>query len=138
MVGIPGEHGMSRDQFIKMRGAWDTRHWISVPALSHEADGLQLEKSLAELPGVNRIIAYPQKKKIRVTYDQTQLNYNQILERLESIGFPASTGWWALRKAGWFQYLDQTAKENACAPDPPCCSNPKGIGSGFERKKRKP
>lgn len=127
---------MSRDQFIKMRGAWDTRHWISVPALNHEADGIQLEKSVAELAGVSRVIAYPQRKKIRVTYDQTQLNYTQILERLESIGFPASMGWWAMRKAVWFHYLDQTAKDNACAPDPPCCSSPKVMGSGQVRKKR--
>lgn len=127
---------MSRDQFIKMRGAWDTRHWISVPALSHQADALQLEASLAALQGMTRVIAYPNKQKIRVTYDQTQLDYQQILERLASIGFPAAAGWWSLRKADWFQYLDQTARENARAPEPPCCSNPKGIGGRSETKKR--
>ncbi|MCW8944513.1 MAG: heavy-metal-associated domain-containing protein [Sedimenticola sp.] len=126
---------MSRDQFIKMRGAWDTRHWISVPGLSHPADALQLEASLSALQGMNRVVIYPEQQRIRVTYDQTRLDYQHILEQLEMIGFPASTGWWSLRKAGWFQYLDQTARENARAPEPPCCSNPKGIGGRHERKK---
>ncbi|MCW8891019.1 MAG: hypothetical protein OQL20_10200 [Sedimenticola sp.] len=126
---------MSRDQFIKMRGAWDTRHWISVPGLRHPADALQLETALEALPGMNRVVTYPEKQKIRVTYDQTQLDYDQITEQLALTGFPTSTGWWSQRKADWFQYLDQTAKENAGAPAPPCCSNPRGINRGSDKKK---
>lgn len=126
---------MSRDQFIKMRGAWDTRHWIGVPGLTHPADGLQLETSLAELQGMTRVVVYPEKHKIRVTYDQTQLDFVRIIEQLERVGFPAATGWWSQRKANWFQYLDQTARENARAPAPPCCSNPRGINHRNEKKK---
>jgi hypothetical protein len=126
---------MSRDQFIKMRGAWDTRHWITVPGLSHEADGLQLEHSLAQLDGMQRVQTIPGKRRIRVTYDQTRVDFQQILERMESIGFPASDSWWSLRKAEWFQYLDRNARENANAPEPPCCSNPKGITKDRTQKK---
>ncbi|WP_428609679.1 heavy-metal-associated domain-containing protein [Sedimenticola sp.] len=126
---------MSRDQFIKMRGAWDTRHWIKVPGLSHAADALQLEQCLTELDGVQRVQIVPDRRRIRVTYDQTQTDYQTILERLAAIGFPASESWWSARKATWFQYLDRNARDNAQAPEPPCCSNPKGISAGKVRKK---
>ncbi|PLX61818.1 heavy-metal-associated domain-containing protein [Sedimenticola selenatireducens] len=126
---------MSRDQFIKMRGVWDTRHWIAVPGLSHEADGLLLEQSLSALDGIRLVQIVPGRRRIRVTYDQTRIDFRQILERLESIGFPASDSWWSVRKAGWFQYLDRNARENAHAPEPPCCSNPKGIAPDRSRKK---
>lgn len=125
---------MSRDQFIRMRGAWDTRHWIGVPGLSHEADGLRLEQSLGELDGVQRVEVVVGRRRIRVTYDQTRIDFLQILECMAENGFPASDSWWALRKAAWFNYLDRNARENANAPEPPCCSNPKGIATGRRHK----
>ncbi len=126
---------MSRNQFIRTRGAWDARHWISVPGLSHEADGLRLEQALSELAGVQQIQIAPGSRRIRVTYDQTRVDFQQILERIAAVGFPASESWWSVRKAAWFQYLDRNARENANAPEPPCCSNPKGITHGRDRKK---
>ena len=120
---------MSREAFIKMRGAWDARHWISIPSLSHQADGLQIERQLGRSPGIRAVHVFVASKKIRVTYDQTAIDFNQILENLSSIGFPVAGGWWWRKKAAWFQYLDSNAKSNAEAPSPPCCSNPKGLGA---------
>lgn len=118
---------MSRDHFIKMRGAWDTRHWIAIPALSHEADGLQVEEHLKKQLGVSHVQIFMTTKQIRVTYDQTVIDYDQILEHLGQIGFEASNSWWSTKKATWFQYLDINARESASAPSPPCCNNPKGL-----------
>ncbi len=126
---------MSRDEFIKMRGAWDTRHWIQVPALKQDTDVIRVEAALKKLSGVSVIKFYPEKRKVRITYDQTKIDFRNILRQLEEAGFPASAGWWSRLKADWFQYLDQNARENANAPEPPCCSNPRGIGGGREIKK---
>jgi cation transport ATPase len=125
---------MSRDNFIKMRGAWDTRHWIQIPALTHEADGLQIQKHLGMIDGVSHLQIEGRSRKLRITYDQRVIDYHEITQRLESIGFPPSENWWAKRKAAWFQYLDSNAKINASAPPPPCCSNPKGLEKRSQRK----
>ena len=125
---------MSREQFIRMRGAWDTRHWIKVPALSHDADGLQVQQHLAEIDGVGEVECHPGKRRIRVTYDQTRTDYDSLLQQLEVLGFPAANDWWSRQKGAWFQYLDRNARENANAPEPPCCSNPRGISGGRGRK----
>ncbi len=118
---------MSRDNFIKMHGAWDTRHWISIPGFTHEADGLQIETHLLQLVGVQMVETNLDSKCIRVTYDQTRTHFYEILSCLRDIGFEANQSWWWRKKATWFQYLDNNAKANANAPEPICCSDPKEI-----------
>lgn len=125
---------MSREAFIKMRGAWDTRHWIRVPALTHDADGLQIRRYVAQLEGVRQVQVFTGSRKIRVTYDQTRVDYGRVLEALELAGFPASESWWSRVKTGWFQYLDTTARDNAKAPPLPCCSDPDSVKRRVERR----
>lgn len=125
---------MSREDLVRMRGAWDTRHWISIPSLNHEADAIQVERHLKPLPGVSLLQIDLASRRIRITYDQTMTCFDQILETLEEIGFPASDGWWSKKKATWFQYLDTNARQNANAPAPPCCSNPKGLDTGTPKR----
>jgi len=125
---------MSRDQFISTRGAWDTRHWISVPGLVHEADGLCLKQLLGEVAGVGEVECDPASHRVRITYDQTRIDYDTLLQHLATQGFPASDSWWSRHKGVWFQYLDRNARENANAPEPPCCSNPRGIAGNRGRK----
>lgn len=125
---------MSRDQFIRMRGAWDTRHWISVPGLVHEADGLSIQERLGEVGGIRGVEFSPKKHRLRITYDQTRIDYDTLLQHLGALGFPASDSWWSRQKGIWFQYLDRNARENANAPEPPCCSNPRGIAGTRRRK----
>ncbi|MET0048326.1 MAG: heavy-metal-associated domain-containing protein [Sedimenticola sp.] len=126
---------MSRDDFIRMRGAWDTRHWIRIPSLSHEADGVRITQYLKQMDGVRQIEVLQKLRKIRVTYDQTKVDYESIKEQLEKNGFPISDSWWSRRKGKWFQYLDFNAKVNANASSPPCCSNPRGLNTGNRRSK---
>ena len=120
---------MARESCIRMRGVWDARHWIRIPGLSHEADVEAIERGLGDLPGIRKVLGYPNRRKIRVTYDQTATNFAAVMERLEEIGFPPASDWWSRKKAKWFDYMDHNARENANAPAPPCCSNPKGLNS---------
>ena len=124
---------MSRDHFIKMRGAWDTRHWISIPGLAHEADEMQIENHLRQIIGVQKVEAKLHKKQIRITYDQTQTHFEQLLNCLRDIGFEANQNWWWRKKAAWFQYLDTNAKTNANAPAAVCCNDPKEITDRAKR-----
>ncbi|MEJ1298035.1 MAG: cation transporter [Candidatus Sedimenticola sp. (ex Thyasira tokunagai)] len=121
---------MNRDQMSANHGAWDTGHWINIPSLNHEADGLQIDRILKALSGVHEVNVSISTRKIYIIYDQTQTDFQKIQEKLEEIGFPASNSWWSRKKADWFQYLDTNARANANAPTPPCCSNPKGLNTG--------
>ncbi|MEJ1354601.1 MAG: cation transporter [Candidatus Sedimenticola sp. (ex Thyasira tokunagai)] len=121
---------MNRDQMSANHGAWDASHWINIPSLNHEADGLQIDHILKALSGVHEVNVSISTRKIYIIYDQTQTDFQQIQEKLEEIGFPASNSWWSRKKADWFQYLDTNARANANAPTPPCCSNPKGLNTG--------
>jgi hypothetical protein len=118
---------MSRDSFIKRRGAWDIRHWIRIPKLSDDLQAEQITATLSAMTGVRQVVTYPERQKIRVVYDQTQTDFLQVLKRLEAMGLPAASDWWSRKKAGWFQYLDQNARINAAIPASPCCSNPTQI-----------
>lgn len=115
--------------------AWDIRHWIRIPALNHQADAITINNALAKLPGILQVQVYLERKKIRVEYDQTKVDFLLLKNQLEAVGFPLSDSWWWRRKWSWFQYLDVNARENANAPAPPCCSNPKGINAASRRQR---
>ena len=126
---------MSRESFIKMRGAWDIRHWIDIPNLDCEVHAKKIERLLSDVPGVRKIMTYPNRQQIRISYDQTKTDFKKILKTLADAGFPATNGWWAKKKASWFYYLDQNARVNAAIPASPCCSNPTQILN--QQKKRR-
>ena len=126
---------MSSEYFMRLPGAWDVRHWIRIPALRHEADGNAIVAELGKLQGIRRVKAYVVRKKIRVLYDQTKVDFHLIKNQLEQVGFPMADSWWWRQKEKWFQYLDTNARDNANAPPPPCCSNPKGIDRATRRQR---
>ena len=125
---------MSREEFIKIRGAWDARHWVRVPSLIDKSQATRITQVLGKISGIQTVTTYPERQKIRVIYDQTKVNFRQILAALEVAGLPAADDWWSRRKAAWFQYLDQNAQVNANIPASPCCSNPTQI---LKQKKRR-
>lgn len=118
---------MSSEDYMRLPGAWDVRHWIRIPALSHEADGRRIEDELGRLEGIRVVQVYVSRRKVRVMYDQSKMDYRSIKDRLEAIGFPIASNWWCNQKGYWFQYLDCNARENANAPSAPCCNKPRGI-----------
>lgn len=125
---------MSREEFIKIRGAWDARHWVRVPSLVDKPQATKITQVLGEVPGIKTVMTYPKRQKIRVTYDQTKVNFCQIQAALEVADLPTADDWWSRSKAAWFQYLDQNAQVNANIPASPCCSNPTQI---LKQKKRR-
>jgi len=112
---------------MKIEGVWDVKRKISLPSLSHQADGDMVASTVAGLAGVHEVQVDVAGQQLLVLYDVTRVDYQTILDALAQAGYPAKDDWWARVKRGWFQYLDTNGRENANAPEPPCCSNPKGI-----------
>jgi hypothetical protein len=85
------------------------------------------------MSGVRGASADLEHQRVTVVYDATKSSYQELLAALEEIGFPVADNWWARFKANHYQYLDTNARDNANAPPPPCCSNPKGISHSRRR-----
>ena len=114
---------MSSEDYMRLPGAWDVRHWLRIPALRHDADGSAIEDELGGLDGIRGVQVYVSRRRIRVLYDQSKTDYRSIKDRLEAIGFPIADNWWWNQKGNWFQFLDANARENANAPPAPCCND---------------
>jgi len=118
---------------LKTEGAWEVKRDITLPSLSQERDTQLIMQHLKALPGLRGTQTDLKRQRVTVVYTQTQLDYGTVLQTLESIGFPTSQSRWSRMKANWLQFLDENGRENANAPPPPCCSNPRGIAPPRKR-----
>ncbi len=109
---------------IKPQTAWEACHGIKLPALSHPADAMAVEKALATAPGVIQTEICLDRKRLRVLYNATITSFGAISETLEDTGFPPAQGWWHRVRGNWYEYLDDNARTNAKSPAPPCCNKP--------------
>ena len=100
------------------------RRRIEIPALASEADAMRVEQALDALPGLANVVADIAKHHLEVRYDAAQLNYQAIIQALESAGFPPSHGWSSRLRRSVYQFLDGNARDNAKAPPPACCNKP--------------
>lgn len=109
---------------LKPVGIWEVRRTITVPTLA-EANGImKVEKSVAELPGVRKVIANSELHRIELCYDASKTDYQAIAEKLTQTSMPPSASWWNRLKGCWFQFTDANIRNNANAPPPPCCNKP--------------
>lgn len=104
---------MGRENYIQLRGMWDIRHWIRVPSMNDVSKAEALKSKLESVEGVAKVLTYPGKRKIRVIYDQSVIDYQAIVKSLTDIDFPPSDSWWSRTKGRWFQYLDEKIKARA-------------------------
>jgi hypothetical protein len=75
-----------------------------------------------------------EKLDIRVTYDLQCTDFAALLAALKEEGVTPSPSRWFRLKAAWFQYLDETGRENANLPTPRCCNQPPDMGTPRRRK----
>lgn len=99
-------------------GVWDVRHGISLEPSTNPADLGVLASQLTEVAGVKCVEEEPSRHRIRITYDATKVNFQQLLDELTRQGGKLSTHWWFRLRAWWFQYMDETSRDNAQAPPP--------------------
>ncbi len=79
---------------------------------------------LEQSPGIKAAAYDSEDNKISIEYDQLQLNYTDLLAMLSAQGISCKKGVSFKIRAGWYEYLDTTARENASAPPPACCNKP--------------
>jgi copper chaperone CopZ len=83
--------------------AWSSEHWIRIPALNREADAIAIKSALGKLPGILKVRISIERKKIRVQYDQTKVDFLQLKNQLEEVGFPTDDSWWCRKKEHWLK-----------------------------------
>ena len=115
---------MRGSQSMKLNGPWEVRRTIKVPGLSRAADARQLELTLVEVPGVRQARAESERRRVRIIYDITGCDYQGLERLLRDAGFVPPDSWWTRLKSSWYQYADSTGRENANAPQSPCCNRP--------------
>jgi copper chaperone CopZ len=115
---------MNGQASLKPSGPWEVRRKIKLYSLGHAADALAVERALTELPGVVKAVADVDKHRVEVRYDASQQNFQNIVETMENTGFPPLDNWWSRFKGNWYRFSDETARENAKAPQSACCNKP--------------
>lgn len=105
-------------------GVWRVRRRIKIPALSHAADALSMQRSLVELAGVHEVTADLGKRRLNVSYDVTATSFDTIFDTLEQIGFPPQEDWWSRRKMSWYRFTEDNARANAKTAPAACCNKP--------------
>ena len=109
------------------QGDWEVKRRFTLPAMAQEADAQAIDELLRKLPGVRGTSVDLERHRLRVLYDIRRTDCLAVLAALEENGFPVVDSRWERFKAKWYQYLDTNGQDNANAPAPACCSNPKGI-----------
>lgn len=102
----------------------EVRRWIEIPVLADDADAMMVEQAVNALPGVANVAADIAKHRLMVQYVAAQLDYQAIIQALDSVGFPPSHGWRSRIRGSVYQFLDANARDNAKNPPPPCCNKP--------------
>ena len=102
----------------------EVRRWIEIPALAGDTDVVMVEQAVNALPGVANVTADIARHRLMVQYDAAQLNYQSIIQALNSVGFPPSHDWRSRIRGSTYQFMDANARDNANAPPPACCNKP--------------
>ncbi len=109
---------------MKSQTAWEVCRKIKLPALSHAADAMAVERALIGIPGVIKTEISLDRRRLLALYNTTLTDFSTITQILEDTGFPPAQGWWHRVKGHWYEYLDDTARSNAKSPAAPCCNKP--------------
>lgn len=112
------------DASLKLQGAWEVCRKFEVSTMTRSADAAVVEKALAGVAGVRGVSVSAARRLVTVRYEITEADYKVIRDALAAAGFASSDGWWARRKAAWYQSLDQTGRDNAGVKASACCNKP--------------
>jgi len=109
---------------LQLQGPWEVRREIKVPTISQPEDAEPVERALSQIPGVRAMSVDFSRHRLKVRYEITETDYESLERALEAVGFPPAEGWWARRRAKWFQTMDLTGRENAAVRPSACCNKP--------------
>lgn len=108
-----------------LRSAWEVKRKIRLSAdLMNPADRAHVEQTLRDIDGVAQASVDRAKRTVLVRYLVTATDYQALERSLQAAGFPPADGRWARFRSGWYQSLDLTCRDNACARPGACCNRP--------------
>jgi len=114
-------------------GAWEVKRRFTLPDMSRQHDAGMIAERLGTMAGVCMVNTDLRRHRLTVVYDIRQTDYRRLLVALADAGFPVPDTWWSRLKARWLQNLDETGRENANAPEAPCCNSAPGVAPGKRR-----
>lgn len=79
---------------------------------------------LEDNTGIKKAVFNEEGNFITIEYDQLVMNFSGLISILEQYDIEFKTGFRFKLCATWYDYLDNTARENAAAPPPACCNRP--------------
>ena len=109
---------------MKPHGAWEVRRRFVLVAALDATVADQLTGILAMIPGVLGTRIDQSSASIQVHYDITRTDFAALQYAIEAQGVHCSRGRWARWKAGWYQNMDLTGRENAGIRPAACCNKP--------------
>lgn len=77
-----------------------------------------------------------QQGRLRINYDASLIGISDIESLLDELGIERDTSLWWRIKAGWYSYVDENIKTNACSSNGVCCTRPPSV-YGISRQSRK-
>ena len=91
-----------------------------------EVDEAELATALATMDALFGVqsVSYNEKRKvIKVAYDGSRTDIDQLLQIIDHCNVPRVSSWWQTRKLNQYRFVDQNVKDNAKHVHV-CCSKP--------------
>jgi len=85
---------------------------------------------LDHIPGVDEVEFDAGSKTLRLAYDASHHDIDEMIGIIERHGADVKSNWWSRKRLGWQRQTDQTIRENATHV-PHCCNK---VPSGLDRK----
>ncbi|HKJ07693.1 MAG TPA: heavy-metal-associated domain-containing protein [Gammaproteobacteria bacterium] len=107
---------------------------VTVPDI--RAPGAQdaVREGLGGCSGVLAVRPDVERLRVRVTYDASRVDFDQLMAHLEAAGYPAARDFWSRVKAHWFQYLDGNVRAGSGGGGGACCSRPSDVYASRSRR----
>ena len=99
-----------------------TKHTLRLEHVN-QANGSCLVNELDALSGVDGVWLNERKKTLKIAYDASRHNVDEVIGILRKHGATVSDSWWSRVKLGWQRQTDQNIRDNA-AHVAHCCNKP--------------
>ncbi len=97
-----------------------TRHTLSLTGLNSNSIN-ELVAEIDELPGVDRVWLNERKQTLKIAYDASHHNIDEMIAIVDKHGTAIKDNWWSRTKLGWQRQTDENIKDNA-KHETHCCN----------------
>ncbi|MDF1644977.1 MAG: hypothetical protein P1U80_12430 [Pseudomonadales bacterium] len=106
------------------------KHTLTLSGLN-QSNKQSIVSEIDQLPCVDDVSLNEDKQTLRVAYDASHHNIDEMIAIVEKHGGVIKDSWWSRTKLGWQRQTDDNIKENA-KHEAACCSK---MPPGFNNKR---